>query len=43
LMLLDAVARNAGLVPRVSDVRGWALALPLLLVAVLTTHERARR
>jgi len=43
LKLLDVVARSADLAPRVSDVRGWALAIPLLLVAALTTHERARR
>ncbi len=40
---LHVVARDAGLTPHVRDVRAWALAAPLLVVAAMVTHERSRR
>ena len=42
LTLLHVVVRYAGVTPHVRDVRAWALGIPLLLVAVLATHERPR-
>ena len=37
LVLLQVVARHAGLAPRVSDVRGWALAVPAASCRALTS------
>jgi exosortase/archaeosortase family protein len=40
---LQLVARHASLTPHVRDVRAWALAGPLLLVAGMVTLDRPRR
>jgi exosortase/archaeosortase family protein len=40
---LQLVAHHASLSPHVRDVRAWALAGPLLLVAAMVTLERSRR
>ena len=40
---LHFVVRHAGFTPHVRDVRGWALAGPLLVVAALVTYDRPRR
>lgn len=37
------LAADAGLGPHVREVRAWAVAGPLLLVAAMVTHDRARR
>jgi exosortase/archaeosortase family protein len=39
----ELLARHAGLTPHARDVRGWAIAAPLLVVAALVTYERSRR
>ena len=39
---LYVVVRYAGLTPHVRDVRAWAVAAPLLVIAAMVTHERAR-
>lgn len=40
---LHFVIRHAGPTPHVRDVRAWALAGPLLIVAALVAHDRTRR
>ena len=41
--VLHAVSNHTGLVARVSDVRGWAIAGPLLIVAAVVNLAPARR
>ena len=41
--LLHLVVRYTGLTPHVRDVRAWALAGPLLVVAALVAYDRPRR
>jgi exosortase/archaeosortase family protein len=41
--VLHAAERHGGLTPHVRDVRAWAVAAPLVVVAALVTHGRARR
>ena len=43
LAALEFVGSHAGLTPHVRDVRAWALAGPLLVVAALVTYDRPRR
>lgn len=43
LLALHALASHSGLTARVSDVRGWAVAGPLLIVATVVNVARARR
>jgi exosortase/archaeosortase family protein len=43
LLALHALANHTGLTARVSDVRGWALAGPLLVVAAVVNVARPRR
>ena len=38
---LAAVRHHAGLMPHVRDVRAWAVAAPLMLIAAMVTRERA--
>jgi hypothetical protein len=40
---LHLVAVHAGLAPHVRDVRAWAVAGPLLVVAAMVTYDRSRR
>lgn len=40
---LHVVMRHAGLVPHVRDLRAWAVAAPLLLVAAMVADDRPRR
>jgi exosortase/archaeosortase family protein len=40
---LHAWVRHAGLIPHVRDVRAWALAGPVLLIAMMVSYERPRR
>jgi len=40
---LHLVSVHAGLAPHVRDVRAWAVAAPLLLVAAMVTHDRSHR
>jgi hypothetical protein len=40
---LHIVAGHGGFTPYVRDVRAWALAGPLLLLAAMVTYERPRR
>jgi len=42
LAALDVMAAHAGLTPQVRDVRAWALAGPLLVVAAMVTYDRSR-
>ena len=43
LLALHALASQSGLTARVSDVRGWAVAGPLLIVAAVVNVARPRR
>jgi hypothetical protein len=43
LLALDALASHSGLTARVTDVRGWAVAGPLLIVAAVVNVARPRR
>ena len=43
LLVLNAVHTSAGLTAHVRDIRGWAVAGPLLVVAAVVTIGRARR
>jgi exosortase/archaeosortase family protein len=43
LLALHVLASHSGLTARVSDVRGWAVAGPLLIVAAVVNVARARR
>jgi exosortase/archaeosortase family protein len=43
LLALHALASHSGLTARVSDVRGWAVAGPLLIVATVVNVARPRR
>ena len=43
LLALHALASHSGLTARVSDVRGWAVAGPLLIVATVVKVARPRR
>lgn len=43
LLVLNTVHTSAGLTAHVRDVRGWAVAGPLLIVAAVVTVGRARR
>jgi hypothetical protein len=40
---LHFVVRQAGLTPHVRDVRAWALAGPLLVIAAIVLYDRPRR
>lgn len=40
---LHVLVRHAGLMPHVRDVRAWALAGPLLVVAAMVANDRPRR
>lgn len=40
---LHFVSVHAGLAPHVRDVRAWAVAAPLLVVAAMVTHDRSLR
>jgi hypothetical protein len=42
LAVLHLAASHAALTPHVRDVRAWALAIPLLLVAAMATYDRPR-
>jgi len=45
LVLLAALplGQLSGMSPHVRDVRGWAVAAPLVLVALMVRHARSRR
>ncbi len=43
LMVLQALSAHAGLTANVRDVRGWAIAAPLLIVAAVVHSAGARR
>jgi hypothetical protein len=43
LLALHSLATHAGFTARVSDVRGWAVAGPLLIVATVVNVARPRR
>ena len=43
LAALHVLMQHPGLVPHVRDIRAWALAGPLLVVAAMVTYERPRR
>jgi hypothetical protein len=42
LAALDAAAGQAGLIPHVRDIRAWALAGPLLVIAAMVRYDRPR-
>jgi exosortase/archaeosortase family protein len=43
LAALHLAVRHAGFMPHVRDVRAWALAAPLLVIAAMVAHERPAR